>query len=59
MIAAIFKSAKRSTKSVQSGIKREQFILLINLGYDKFTSAGDEIEDFVQEGNFQILRIRA
>ena len=49
MIMAIFKKMFKKPKLVQTGIPREKFIQLINLGYDKFKST-EEIKEFVQEG---------
>ena len=49
IIGALFRQVK--SKKVKNGIKREQFILLINLGYDKFEST-EEIDEFVEEGIF-------
>ena len=63
IIAKLFRS---SSDKVKSGIKREQFILLINLGYDQFKSSNaDEIDDYVAEeklielipeGDYDVIR---
>ena len=49
MFMAIFKRLFKKKPKVQTGIPREKFIQLINLGYDKFKSK-EEIQEFVQEG---------
>jgi hypothetical protein len=48
MFMAVFKRLFKKKPKVQTGIPREKFIQLINLGYDKFKSK-DEIQEFVQE----------
>jgi len=48
MFMAIFKRLFKKKPKVQTGIPREKFIQLINLGYDKFKSK-EEIQEFVQE----------
>ena len=49
MFMAIFKRLFKKKPKVQTGIPREKFIQLINLGYDKFKSK-EEIQEFVEEG---------
>ena len=51
MFMAIFKRLFRKKPKVQTGIPREKFIQLINLGYDKFKSK-EEIQEFVEEGKY-------
>jgi len=46
IIGALFRQVK--SKKTKNGIKREKFILLINLGYDKFEST-EEIDEIVGE----------
>ena len=52
MFMAIFKRLFKKKPKVQTGIPREKFIQLINLGYDKFKSK-EEIQEFVEEGKFK------
>ena len=51
MFMAIFKRLFKKKPKVQTGIPREKFIQLINLGYDKFKSK-EEIQEFVEEGKY-------
>ena len=51
---AFFRQVK--SKKTKNGIKREKFILLINLGYDKFEST-EEIDEIVEEGKFSSLAV--
>ena len=52
MFMAIFKRLFKKKPKVQTGIPREKFIQLINLGYDKFKSK-EEIQEFVEEGKYK------
>jgi len=54
MIMAIFKKMFKKQKPVQTGIPREKFIQLINLGYDKFKST-EEIQEFVEQDQLSDL----
>ena len=54
IIGALFRQVK--SKKTKNGIKREKFILLINLGYDKFEST-EEIDEIVGEGKFSFLAV--